>query len=51
MTVHWSDIGLTGKQAVRDLWLHKDVGSFNDGYSVDVPRHGIVLIKVGAVAK
>ena len=48
ITVKWSDLGLSGKQPVRDLWLHEDVGSFDDGYSVPVPGHGIVLIKVGA---
>jgi alpha-galactosidase len=50
VTVKWSDIGLSGKQPVRDLWLHEDVGSFDDGYSVLVPGHGIVLIKVGSPA-
>jgi alpha-galactosidase len=48
IAVKWSDIGLSGKQPVRDLWLHEDVGSFDDGYSVLVPAHGIVLLKVGA---
>jgi alpha-galactosidase len=47
IAVKWSDIGLSGKQAVRDLWLHQDAGSFDDGYSVLVPAHGIVVIKVG----
>ena len=26
VNVRWSDIGLTGPQKVRDLWLHKDLG-------------------------
>jgi alpha-galactosidase len=47
ITVKWSDIGVKGKQPVRDLWLHKDVGSFSDSYSVEVPAHGCVLLKVG----
>jgi len=51
ITVHWSDLGLTGRQAVRDLWLHENVGSFDDSYSVEVPAHGIVLVKVGTAAK
>ena len=48
VAVKWSEIGVSGKQPVRDLWLHEDVGSFDDGYSVLVPGHGIVLLKVGA---
>jgi alpha-galactosidase len=47
VTVKWSDIGVTGKQPVRDLWLHQDVGSFDDAYTVTVPMHGTVVIKVG----
>ncbi|MEO7716084.1 MAG: NPCBM/NEW2 domain-containing protein [Capsulimonas sp.] len=47
ITVKWSDIGVKGKQPVRDLWLHKDLGSFGDSYSVEVPAHGCVLLKVG----
>ena len=45
--VRWPDIGLSGPRQVRDLWLHKDVGSFTDSYSVDVPPHGVVVVKIG----
>jgi alpha-galactosidase len=24
--INWSDIGLCGKRALRDIWLHKDIG-------------------------
>ncbi len=48
VTVKWSDLGLSGPQKVRDLWLHQDVGSFDEGYSVEVPAHGCVLIKISA---
>ena len=34
-------------QPVRDLWLHKNVGTFADRYSVEVPAHGCVLLKIG----
>jgi alpha-galactosidase len=47
ITVRWSDAGITGKQNVRDLWLHKDVGAYEDSYSVMVPSHGTVLLKIG----
>lgn len=46
MTVHWADIGLTGKQKARDLWLRKDIGWLADGYSATVAGHGVVLIRV-----
>ena len=47
ITARWADIGVTGRQPVRDLWLHKDVGSYDDSYSVEVPAHGCVLLKIG----
>ena len=47
VTVHWSDLGITGPQTVRDLWLHKNVGTYNGSYSVEVPSHGCVLLKIG----
>jgi alpha-galactosidase len=47
MTVKWSELGLTGRQMVRDLWLHKNVGEFTSSFSARVPSHGALLIKVG----
>lgn len=46
VTAKWSDLGVTGKQVVRDLWRQKDAGSFDDAFSVSVPRHGVVLVKI-----
>jgi alpha-galactosidase len=45
----WSDLGLSGKQSVRDLWRQKDLGGFADQFQTDVPRHGVVLVKVAPV--
>jgi alpha-galactosidase len=47
----WSDIGISGRQSVRDLWLHKNVGYFNGSYEVEVPAHGCVLLKIGQPRK
>jgi alpha-galactosidase len=44
----WSDVGVTGKQVVRDLWRQKDVGTFDGQYEATVPPHGVVLVKVRA---
>jgi alpha-galactosidase len=46
VTANWSDLGLSGKQVVRDLWQQKDLGSFQDKFSASVPRHGVVLVKI-----
>ncbi len=46
VTARWSDVGLSGKAQVRDLWAHADRGPLADQFSADVPSHGVVLIKV-----
>jgi alpha-galactosidase len=43
----WQDLGISGKQPVRDLWRHKDLGSFAGSFSAKVPAHGAMLLKVG----
>jgi len=47
MTVKFSDLGLSGSHPVRDLWLQKDLGASRDQFAVIVPRHGVVLVKIG----
>lgn len=47
MTANWTQIGLqAGTANVRDLWAHKDLGSFAGGFTTNVPPHGVVLLKV-----
>ena len=46
MTANLSQIGLQGEVSVRDLWLKKDVGNFRDSHSANVPRHGVVLVRI-----
>ena len=48
VTVKWSDLGMTGKQIVRDLWRQKDLGPFDGSFSAPVGRHGVVLIRLRA---
>lgn len=44
----WTEIGypLSLAAKVRDLWTHKDMGTFTGGYAVDVPAHSVALLKV-----
>lgn len=46
VTARWSDIGLSGKARVRDLWAHADLGEAADAFSSEVAPHGVVMIKV-----
>jgi alpha-galactosidase len=46
VTARWSDIGVSGKARVRDLWAHADGGETAGEFSSDVPSHGVVLIRI-----
>jgi alpha-galactosidase len=46
ITLSFKEIGVQGLAKVRDLWKGKDVGSFRESYTEEVPRHGAVLIRV-----
>jgi alpha-galactosidase len=48
ITVHWEDVGYPSSltAAVRDLWQHKDLGTFRGRFSASVPSHGVVMVTV-----
>jgi alpha-galactosidase len=49
ITVKWEALGLKGKKLRgRDLWKHQDVTLSGDGFSAQVPTHGVVVLKVSA---
>lgn len=43
---NFSDLGLSGKHRVRDLWRQKNLGQFSDTFNASVPRHGVVLVRI-----
>jgi len=48
ITVRWDQVGLSGKQKVRDLWAEKNLGTVRDFFTArQVPQHGQYLLKVG----
>ncbi|MEX2316730.1 MAG: NPCBM/NEW2 domain-containing protein [Pirellulales bacterium] len=50
VTAEWSDIGVSGRQMVRDLWRQRDLGPHNGEFSAEIPRHGCVLVKISPAA-
>ena len=46
VTVRWSDLGLTAKQTVRDLWRQSDLGTFAGKFEARVPQGGVVLLRL-----
>lgn len=46
MTLNFKEIGVTGPARLRDLWAHKDLGTFTDSFTTRVPQHGVLMLKV-----
>jgi alpha-galactosidase len=46
VSVSFSDLGLGENATVRDLWQHKDLGSFHGVFSADIPQHSAVLLRI-----
>jgi alpha-galactosidase len=46
VTINFKDIGVSGSAKVRNLWSHADLGSSSESYTVEIPRHGAVLISI-----
>ena len=49
VAIKWTELGITGKQQVRDLWRQQDLGEFDAEFSAKVPRHGTLFVKVTPV--
>jgi alpha-galactosidase len=47
VTARWADLGISGSQPVRDLWLRKDLAAASDEVSAEVASHGAQLLRVG----
>ena len=45
VSAKWTDVGLSGKRTVRDLWRQKDLGSFEGEFHALVAPHGVVLVR------
>ncbi len=49
VTARWAEIGVAGRQSVRDLWRGKELGAFEGSFSSEVPAHGAVLVRLTPV--
>jgi alpha-galactosidase len=48
LAISWADLGISGKQHVRDVWRQKDLGKFNGQFEVEIPRHGVSFVRIGS---
>jgi hypothetical protein len=48
ITLPWAAMWMPSLQpmAVRDLWQHKDLGNFSGKFTVGVPSHGVVAVRL-----
>jgi alpha-galactosidase len=44
VSASWADIAINGHWRVRDLWRHKDMGTYIGKFEASVPAHGVSLI-------
>ncbi|MCD0469961.1 NPCBM/NEW2 domain-containing protein [Flavobacterium sp. JAS] len=44
--VNFEAIDIKGKVKVRDLWNHKDLGTFNGSFERELPQHGAGLYRI-----
>jgi alpha-galactosidase len=46
VVVNWSELKISGRKSVRDLWRQKDLGRFKDAFSMPVAPHSAELVKI-----
>jgi alpha-galactosidase len=46
VVMKWSDLGISGRYIVRDLWRQKDLGTFENEFSAQVNQHGVVMVSL-----
>ena len=46
INLQFLDIEMKGKCKLRDLWKQKDLGVFTDKFETQVPRHGVVVLRL-----
>jgi alpha-galactosidase len=44
--VTWEQLGITGKQTVRDLWRQKNIGTYENGFEAMIRPHGVILVRI-----
>jgi alpha-galactosidase len=47
MTLRLSAVGWHGPALARDLWAHREIGEIHEDYTVMVPSHGMVMLRLG----
>ena len=46
VSAHWSDLEISGKYQIRDLWEHTDLGIFDHAFEARIEPHGCALLRL-----
>jgi alpha-galactosidase len=46
ITASLTDLGLNGNWKARDLWRQKELGAVPGEFSAEVPRHGVIMVRL-----
>ena len=46
IAVTWEQLGVKGRQRVRDLWRQADIGMADGQFKSQVPRHGVMFVRL-----
>lgn len=46
VSVEWPELGLTGRQQVRDVWRQKNLRPVRERYAIKLAAHDVMLIKL-----
>jgi alpha-galactosidase len=49
ITASLTDLGLSNRQKIRDLWRQKEIGELKGSFSPEVARHGVMLVRLSPV--
>lgn len=44
--VDFTKLGFIGNVQARDLWEHKDLGALPSKYDIEIPAHGVLMLRV-----
>ena len=48
VAIDWTELKISGKRIVRDLWHQKDLGVYDQRFSSKVPAQGVVMVKISS---
>ncbi len=51
ISADWNQLGLSGARVARDVWRQRDLGSFTDSFSSQVPPHGVIMVRLISAPK